>query len=52
VVNSNDIVWRNAQSGRLVVWYMDYAGNRTAGTFTTPPEPAPDPLAWTVTGPR
>jgi hypothetical protein len=52
VVNSNDIVWRNAQSGRLVVWYMDYVGNRTAGAFTDPPEPAPDPLAWTVTGPR
>ncbi len=49
---SNDIVWRNALSGKLVVWYMDKAGNRTAGVYTSPDSAQPDPLAWTVAGPR
>ena len=47
-----DLVWRNATSGRLVVWYMDQAGQRTAGTFTSPDAPAGSPTAWTVVGPR
>jgi len=47
-----DIVWRNATSGRFVVWYMDLAGNRTSGTFTTPVEPATTPLDWVIAGPR
>ena len=47
-----DLVWRNAVSGRYVVWYMDRGGNRTAGTFTTPMEPEADPLGWTIAGPR
>ncbi len=52
VSGSNDIVWRNATSGRVVVWNMDFAGNRTAGAFTTPDAPSPNPTEWTVVGPR
>jgi hypothetical protein len=55
VAFSNDVVWRNSTSGRLVVWYLDFAGNRTAGTFTNPVGPtagASTPLDWTVVGPR
>ncbi len=50
--DTKDIVWRNASSGRIVVWHMDLAGNRTAGLFTTPMEPSPNPTDWTVVGPR
>jgi hypothetical protein len=46
-----DIVWRNETSGRFVLWYMDQAGNRTTGVFTSPDSPS-DPLAWTIAGPR
>ena len=49
--NTIDIIWRNASSGRFVVWYMDAAGNRTAGVFTTPDSPT-DALNWTIVGPR
>ena len=52
VAGSNDIVWRNATSGRVVVWNMDLAGNRTNGAFTTPDAPSPNPTEWTVVGPR
>ncbi len=48
---TNDVVWRNATSGRLVVWHMDLAGVRTGGVFTTPDGPA-EPLAYNVVGPR
>ncbi len=48
---SNDIVWRNETSGNLVIWYMDKAGNRTSGSFTSPTAPD-NPLGWTVAGPR
>ncbi len=51
VAGTNDLIWRNATSGRLVVWYMDLLGNRTFGTFTTPNSPSPA-LDWTVVGPR
>ncbi len=52
VPDSKDLVWRNATSGRFVVWHMDLAGNRTAGVFTVPNQP-PDPAAeWTIVGPR
>jgi hypothetical protein len=51
-VGSKDVVWRNETSGRFVVWYMDYAGNRVAGTFTSPLEPSPSPTGWTIVGPR
>ncbi len=47
-----DVVWRNADSGRYVVWYLDLAGNRTSGTFTTPNQPAANPTDWTIVGPR
>lgn len=46
-----DLVWRNATSGRFVVWYMDTRGNRTSGRFTNPAAPA-NPLDWTLAGPR
>ena len=37
--------------GKLVVWHMDAASNRTQGLFTTPD--APDqPTTWNVVGPR
>ncbi len=49
---ANDLVWRNANSGKLVLWYMDRAGNRTSGTFVSPAAPSPDPLGWTLVGPR
>jgi len=49
---TQDLVWRNATSGRLVVWFMDRLGNRTSGLFTDPPDlPAPA-SDWTVAGPR
>ncbi len=46
-----DLVWRNDTSGRLVVWYMNTSGVRTAGTFTSPDAPGA-PLAATVVAPR
>jgi hypothetical protein len=46
-----DIVWRNATSGKFVVWHMDLAGQRTAGVFTSPDGPE-DPLGYEVVGPR
>ncbi len=49
---TNDLVWRNATSGKLVVWHLDLAGNRTAGTFTSPDAPSVNPTQWTVAGPR
>jgi hypothetical protein len=52
VAGTKDIVWRNATSGKVVVWYMDRAGNRTFGEFTTPMEPTPVPTDWTIAGPR
>jgi hypothetical protein len=52
VAGTNDVVWRNATSGRLVVWHLDLAGVRTAGTFTTPDGPGPPATDWTVVGPR
>lgn len=48
---TSDVVWRNATTGKLVVWFMDTAGVRTSATFTNPDAPS-DPLAWTVVGPR
>jgi hypothetical protein len=51
VPGSQDIVWRNATRGNLVVWHRDLAGSRTGGGFTSPTAPT-DPLNWTVAGPR
>ena len=50
VLNSNDIVWRNTTSGKLVVWHM-YKDQRTAGGFFTLDSSSPV-LGWTVAGPR
>ena len=49
VYDAQDIVWQNDTSKRVVIWYMDHAGNRTSGTFTTP-----DTLfdSWELLGPR
>ncbi len=52
VADSNDVVWRNASSGKLVVWYLDLTGIRTAGTFTSPDGPPAPATDWTVAGPR
>lgn len=51
LADTADIVWQNATSGNLVIWFMDRAGNRTSGVFTTPNAPSPA-LAFTVAGPR
>lgn len=47
---SSDIVWRNESSGKIVVWRMDFAGQRASGTFLNPP--APTDLRWRPIGPR
>ncbi len=52
LVGTKDLAWRNATSGRFVVWHMDNAGNRTTGTFTNPVEPDTTPTQWTIAGPR
>ncbi len=52
LTGTRDLVWRNETSGRFVVWYMDWAGNRTAGVFTNPMEPSPSPTLWTIVGPK
>ncbi len=44
-----DILWRNATSSRLVVWFMDSQGRRTAGLFTSPDSETPN---YRVVGPR
>jgi hypothetical protein len=49
---TKDLVWRNADSGRFVVWYMDNAGNRLSGVFTNPLEPSPNPTLWSIVGPK
>jgi uncharacterized repeat protein (TIGR01451 family) len=49
---TNDIVWRNATSGKFVVWYMDNASVRTAGSFTSPDSHTPNPTDWLIVGPR
>lgn len=49
--DTNDILWRNETSGRLVLWYMNTSGVRTYGGFTNPNSPA-DALGTTVVGPK
>jgi hypothetical protein len=44
-----DLVWRNATSGKLVIWHMNLAGQRTSGGFTTPDGVS---LDYAVVGPR
>jgi len=48
---ASDLVWRNALTGELVVWHLDGAGVRDYEENTNPNRP-PDPLDWTVAGPR
>ena len=45
-----DLLWRNATSGKLVVWHMNWAGVRASGLFTSPSSPGD--LVWQVFGPR
>ena len=52
VPGSHDLIWRNATSGRFVVWHLDYARNRTNGLFTTPDSPTAPATDWTIVGPR
>jgi hypothetical protein len=51
VYGAPDIVWRNSTSGKLVVWHMNFAGQRTAGLFTSPDSPS-SALDYEVVGPR
>ena len=48
---TQDIVWRHAVSGRQVIWFLDRAGHRSAGVFTSPAAPG-DATGWAVEGPR
>ena len=50
---------RNQTSGNMVVWFMDFAGNRTSGAFTIPDAPTQDPdgnptpaTNWVLVGPK
>jgi len=36
ILGTPDIVWQNSTSKKLVVWHMDFSGNRTSGVFTDP----------------
>ncbi len=49
VYDTQDIVWQNATSKKIVIWHMDHAANRTSGVFA-----APDTLfgGWELAGPR
>jgi hypothetical protein len=56
---SKDLVWRNATSGKNVVWWEDFAANRTAGGFTVPDAALTDPdgsptaaTDWLLVGPK
>lgn len=49
VSRTADLLWRNANSNRLVVWHMNRSGQRTSGTFTTPDS---ESGSWRVVGPR
>jgi hypothetical protein len=49
VYDTQDIVWQNDTSKKIVVWHMDQAASRTGGVFITP-----DTLsgAYDLVGPR
>lgn len=51
VADSIDLVWRNALTGRMAIWFMDRRMNRTGGRMVTPDPPAAAP-GWAVAGPR
>jgi hypothetical protein len=50
-MHSPDIVWRNVTSGNQVIWHLNNAGDRLFGEFTNP-SANPQPLSWTIVGPR
>lgn len=52
VATAPDIVWRNSTSGKLVVWHMNFAAQRTAGVFTSPDGFGSNALDYEVVGPR
>lgn len=52
LTGTQDILWRNSVSGKLVVWHMDFAGVRTSGEFTAPDSPSSPATEWQVVGPR
>lgn len=50
VLGSADLIWQNQTTGRLVVWHLNRAGERTSGGLLTPSLPAAEyPV---VAGPR
>lgn len=50
-LHAADILWRNADSGRLVLWHLDFSGSRVLGEFTNPAAEL-EALDWEVVGPR
>ena len=50
VLGTQDIVWQNDTSLKMVVWHMDHATQRTGGAFTTP-DSLPLP-GFVLVGPR
>lgn len=48
---ANDFLFQNDDSGKTVIWYMDFARNKITGDFTIPDGPGLDPR-WIVVGPR
>ncbi len=49
IYDTQDIVWQNDTSKKVVVWHMDKAANRTSGVFISPDTPS---FGWDVVGPR
>ncbi len=49
VVNTQDIVWQNDTSLKMVVWHMDHTAHRTGGGFTAPDSLQP---GFVLVGPR
>ncbi len=47
---TQDVVWRSTLTERQVIWYLDFAGRRTSGVFTTPARPSD--ATWNVVAPR
>lgn len=59
---TNDIIWRNLTSGRIVAWHMDTNRTRVSGQFTCPTAvggtcnpidpPPPGATSWVIVGPK
>jgi hypothetical protein len=49
VLDTQDIVWQNDTSRKMVVWHMDRTAQRTGGVFTTPDSLLP---GFVLVGPR